>query len=314
MSEAKPATTESTVAKLETKSVADMSPEEIQAETERVDAELAQAPMPPAPTSGASSDAGRAPSTSEARGETLAREVQAIRRDLLRQYESLDGEEKYTDEHKAEQAWAAYDKAKPLIEEKAKSARERLLESAQHLEHQSIPFPGGQSLRTDDVHLLTLTQGERARIVQRLSYEPPNVARMRAAGKNVPTSSEDKPRDVLRDEFSRALDIGGVQGGAICRAVISLAEDRGMSVDDIVDSHRRDWQRDYLQKAGEARIQARSLYSKVPLPSSKRPGGAQNLEEAAAGKRRTPFGTTKKSSSAGFESSFASKRKRPPWK
>jgi len=294
----------------ESRSLADMSLEELRAEVERIDQELAQEPSPASEASTPSSQ-GRVPSTSS--GETLAREVQATRRDLLRQYESLGGDEKYTDEHRAEQAWAAYDRAKPLIEEKAKAAREKLLKSADEYEMSSIPFPGGQSLRTDDVHLLALTQGERARIVQRLSYEPPNVARMRAAGKNVPDFSEDRPRDVLRDEFSRALGIGGTQGGAICRAVIGLAEDRGISVDDVIDGHRRDWQRSYLQDAQDARIQARSLYSKVPLPSSKRPGGAQSLEEARAGKRRTPFGTPKKAS---FQSSATrnSGRKRPPWK
>src|SRR5215208_1196276 len=303
----------------ESRSIADMSSEELQAEIERIDQELAQEP-PPHPSVASSAIQGRAPSTSS--GETLAREVQALRRDLLRQYESLNGDEKYSDEHKATAAWQAYDKSKPLIEEKAKSAREKLLKSADEYEMSSIPFPGGQSLRTNSVELLSLTQGERARIVERLSYQNPTVERMRQAGKNVPTSAEDRPANILRKEFARGLDIGGPAGGAICRAVIGIAEDRGMHVDDedrgmnvdsIVDEHRRDWQRQRLQSAQDARIQARSLYSKVPLPSSKRPGGAQSLEEARAGKRRTPFGTPKKAS---FQSSATrnSGRKRPPWK
>jgi hypothetical protein len=287
------------------KSVGDWSSEEIQAEIERLDQEAAQEPPEPAPRS-----QGRA-SGASTNGETLAREVRAIRRDLLRQYESWDGDEKYTDEHRAEQQWAAYDKARPLIESKASAAREKLLESADHLERSSIPFPGGQSLRTDSVELLSLTQGERSRIVERLSYEHPNIARMKAAGKNVPTSSEERPANILREEYSRGLAVGGVQGGAICRAAISLAEDRGMSVDDIVDDHRRDWQKSYLQDAQQARIQARSLYAKVPLPSSKRPGGAQSLEESRAGKRRTPFGAIKKASKG---PTFPKRKKRSSWK
>src|SRR5215203_3995179 len=294
----------------ESRSLADMSLEELRAEVERIDQELAQEPSPATP---APSSQGRVPSTSS--GETLAREVQATRRDLLRQYESLDGDEKYTDEHRAEQAWAAYDGAKPLIEEKAKSAREKLLKSADEYEMSSIPFPGGQSLRTDSVELLSLTQGERARIVERLSYEPPNIARMKAAGKNVPVSAGARPANVLREEYARGLDIGGPAGGAICRAVVGLAEDRGMAVDDIVDAHRRDWQRQRLQSAQDARIQARSVYSRVPLPNSPRPGGAKSPEEARAGKRRTPFGMPKKASSgSGPSSAFQKKRRKPHWK
>jgi hypothetical protein len=284
------------------RSVADMSSEEIAAEIARVDAELAQEPPAPTPSS-----QGRAPSTNS--GETLAREAQAARRDLIRQYESLDNDERYTDEHRATAAWQAYDKSKPLIEQKANAAREKLLKSADEYELSSIPLPGGQSLRTNNVELLSLTQGERARIVERLSYEPPNIARMKAAGKNVPASAENKPANVLREEYARGLDIGGPQGGAICRAVVGLAEDRGMRVDDIVDEHRRDWQRTYLQNAQDARIQARSVYSRVPLPSSPRPGGAKSPEEARAGKRRTLFGMPKKASAA-----IQKKRRKPHWK
>jgi hypothetical protein len=287
----------------ESRSVADMSSEEIAAEIARVDQELAQEPASPSREPKES----RPPSATG--GETLAREAQAARRDLLRQYESLDADERYTDEHRATAAWQAFDKAKPLIEEKANTAREKLLKSADEYEMSSIPLPGGQSLRTNNVELLSLTQGERARIVERLSYEPPNIARMKAAGKNVPASAEARPANVLREEFARGLDIGGPQGGAICRAVIGLAEDRGISVDDIVDSHRRGWQRQRLESAQDARVQAQSIYTRVPLPSYKRPGGAKSPEEARAGKRRTPFGTLKKGSSA-----IQQKQKRPRWK
>jgi len=290
----------------ESPSIADMSSEEIQAEIERVDKELAQKPASPSlePTRS------RPPSANS--GETLVMEAQAARRDLLRQYESLDSDERYNDEHRAAAAWQAYDKSKPLIEEKANAARERLRKSADEYEMSSIPFPGGQSLRTNKVELLSLTQGERARIVERLSYEPPNIARMKAAGKKVPSSAEERPANVLREEFSRGLDIGGPQGGAICRAVVGLAEDRGMNVDEIIDEHRSDWQRHRLQSAQDALVQARSVYSRVPLPNYSRPGGAKSPEEARAGKRRTPFGTQKKASSG---PTFQKKvPRKPSWK
>ena len=285
-----------------TKSVSEMTPEEVTAEIQRIDQELAKPAEPPREPS-----QGRTPSANS--GETLAREAQAARRDLIRQYESLDSDERYTDEHRATAAWEAYDKSRPLIEQKANAAREKLLKSADEYEMSSIPFPGGQSLRTNNVEILSLTQGERARIIDRINYEHPTIARMKAAGKNVPASAENKPANVLREEYARGLDIGGPQGGAICRAVVGLAEERGMSADDIVDAHRRGWQRAYLENAQQQRIQARSVYSRVPLPSSPRPGGAQSLEESRAGKRRTPFGMPKKASAA-----IQKKRRKPHWK
>jgi hypothetical protein len=288
--------------KSETKSVSDMSSEEIAAEIARVDAELEK------PAEDSREPKGSRPPSANS-GETLVREAQAARRDLIRQYESLDSDERYNDEHRATAAWQAYDKARPVIEEKANAAREKLLKSADEYEMSSIPLPGGQSLRTNNVELLSLTQGERARIVERLSYEPPNIARMKAAGKNVPASAEERPASVLREEYARGLDIGGVQGGAICRAVVGLAEDRGMNVDDIVDEHRRDWQRQRLQSAQDARMQATSIYTRVPLPGYKRPGGAKSPEEARAGKKRTPFGMPKKASAA-----IQKKRRKPHWK
>src|SRR5215211_6228158 len=97
----------------QSRSVADMSSEEIQAEIERVDRELARASLPPDPTP---STERRVPRTDT--GETLAREAQAARRDLIRQYESLDNDERYTDEHRASRAWEAYDESRPVIEEK----------------------------------------------------------------------------------------------------------------------------------------------------------------------------------------------------
>src|SRR5215211_3070692 len=198
----------------ESRSVADMSSEEIQAEIERVDKELAQEPASPLREPKGS----RPPSANS--GETLAREAQAARHDLIRQYESLDSDERYTDEHRASRAWQAYDESKPLIEQKANAARQKLLESAEDLERSSIPFPGGQSLRTNNVELLSLTQGERARLIDRINYQHPAVQRLQRAGKNAPTSAEDRPVNILREEYARGMDIGGPQGGAICRAAL----------------------------------------------------------------------------------------------
>jgi len=295
----------------------EMTLEEIRAEIERVDAETAKIVREllqeepsqgrgPSRASAVSSAASSAASAGEG-AEALAREASVARRNLIREYEHLDSDERFTEEHRIGAAWKAYDKAKPVIEEKAHAARESLLKSADYFERSSIPFPGGQDIRTQSVELLSLTQGERARIVERLAYENPTIARMKAAGKKTP--KEAKPSDILREEYAHGLDVGGPQGGAICRATIQIAQDRGIEVHSLVDEHRRNWQRTHLQNAQEARIQASNIYTRVPLPNYPRPGGIKSLEEASAGKQRSALGLKRKGATAA-----AQKPRRPHWK
>src|SRR5215210_6744255 len=85
----------------EAKMLADMSLEELQKENERLDAELDKPVQQP--SSFATTD--RKPFIDARSGEELTREVQATRRDLLREFEALEQDERYSEEHKIEQMW-----------------------------------------------------------------------------------------------------------------------------------------------------------------------------------------------------------------
>jgi hypothetical protein len=289
-----------------------MSSEEVNAEIERLDAEGRALEEAIREDQGLQSEV-PAPSTSSLRpGEAELGESTSARQKLMQTYEQLEGDERFTDEHRAQAAWEAYDKHKAVIETQGRAAREKMLRAADALERKSIPFPTGQGVRTRDVSLLSLTQGERARITERLEHQNATIARMQAAGKNTPSFAEDRPRKILHDEYARGLDTGGPLGGAICRAVIQLATDRGHDVDTIVDEHRKEWERDYLAEAHQTVRQANAVWTKVPMPPYKRPGGPRSPEEAGS-RRRSALGLPRK----GHTSSgplFPKQRRRPSWK
>jgi hypothetical protein len=240
-------------------------------------------------------------------GAEEAAKASAARRNLIRQYEHLSDDETRNDEYRATRAWELYDEAKPKIEQAGRAAREALLKRAKHLERMSMPFPTGQTPRTDNIEHLNLTQGEHRRIVERLSYENPEIARMRAEGKKTPDGP--KPHEILSEEYARGLEIGGVQGAAICRAVVQVALDRDYDPEAIVTEYRTEVHEGYLQSAQEARMRASSIYTRVPQPPYRRPGGGIKGIEEAGGPRRNALGLPRK----GYGTRPNQKR-RPSWK
>jgi hypothetical protein len=152
-----------------------------------------------------------------------------------------------------------------------------------------------------------ITQSERQRIEGRLAYQHPAVERLRAQGKNVP-DLKDSARDVLLAEYRRGLAEAGPRGAGICRSVLQLCEERDIGTD-FLDQFRSDWQRERLQSAQQQRILAHTVYDKVPLPSSGRPGGPKTVGEAAAGKRRSALGLKKKGTTTAKP-----RQKNPRWK
>lgn len=78
-------------------------------------------------------------------------------------------------------------------------------------------------------------------------------------------------RSIRRDEYKKGLDAGGVLGGAICRGVISAAEDYGVELDAIVDEYRNDRQRKRLSDGERNREQLGYIGMRVPEPPFDRP-------------------------------------------
>jgi hypothetical protein len=143
----------------------------------------------------------------EARGPGVEewRRTDKLRADLSTLYTNLKDDPRYSEEYKAETAWAKYDETKAQVEKLAPEAREKMVRSAEGLERMSIPTPEGEGLITKDTNKLLLTAHERSRIEGLLS---------RAKEVGGSSGFAQKPHAILSREYGRGLSEGGPGGGA----------------------------------------------------------------------------------------------------
>jgi hypothetical protein len=195
----------------------------------------------------------------EAKGPGVEEWKQAdrARSNLTALYTSLKEDPRYSEEHKAETAWAKYEETRARVEQLAPEARQKMLKSAQSLERMSIPTPEGESLITKDTNKLLLTAHERSRIEGL-------IARSEKAADKGPFKAN--PVDILKTAYEQGLDEGGPSGGATVRAAIQLARDCGVDVGQIVDKHRKPHHHGALEDAQAARMRAQMVGRSVPEP------------------------------------------------
>ena len=180
-------------------------------------------------------------------------------------YRELKEDPRYTDEHKAEKAWAAYEANKEKVETGKHKARELLEKQARSAERFSLPFPDGEGPTTADTSKLLASQNEAARMIRKLD-------RIQGSGKGPFTPDK---AEVLKDEYQRGLEVGGVQGGAICRGVLDACDELGMDKHSIVEPFRKDHHRESFERAGHAERLVGLIGGKVPEPPFGRPGAAR---------------------------------------
>ena len=191
-------------------------------------------------------------------------------------YRDLKEDPRYTDSHKAETAWQRYEAAKEKIADGKAKARELLEKQAHAAERSSVPFPGGEGIITSDTQKLLASQNVASRIIRKLD--------------RLDTSNEGpftpERTEVLRQEYERGMETGGVQGGAICRDVLSACDELGIEVNAVVDSFRKERHHEALQRAQQAARLAQYIGKRVPEPPFRKPGSAQRVSEA---QRKNPF-------------------------
>ena len=177
-------------------------------------------------------------------------------------YRELKEDPRYTEEHKAATAWQRYEATREKIAADKAKAREGLEKQARTGEHFSFPMPEGESLITSDTSKLLASQNEASRIVRKLE---------RLENRSGPGQFKTKPVEVLRSEYQRGLEIGGVQGGAICRGVLEAADELGMDRHQVVDGFRKQSHRNSLEDAERAVMRSGLIGKQIPEPPFKRP-------------------------------------------
>jgi hypothetical protein len=83
-------------------------------------------------------------------------------------YRQLQEDPRYSAEHKAERAWAAYERAAEKIAADRTKSRELLEKQVRNAERFSVPMPDGEGVTTTDTSKLLASQNEAARVVRRI--------------------------------------------------------------------------------------------------------------------------------------------------
>lgn len=176
-------------------------------------------------------------------------------------YRSLKEDTRYTEEHKAAKAWEGYEANREKIEAGKAKARELLGKWAQTAERLAVPLPAGESLITSDASKLVASQNEGTRIVRKLE---------RASSGGGPFKPD--RAEILKQEYRNGLDIGGMQGGVICRGVLMAADELGIEAHVVVDEFRADRHRESLDRARHQERLAGMIGTRISKPPFARPG------------------------------------------
>ena len=215
-------------------------------------------------------------------------------------YQTLKDDPRYSEEHKAEQAWQRYESAREKIAASKAKAREGLEKQARNGERFSIPMPEGEHLTPSDTSKLLASQNEASRIVRKLE-------RLASSGAG---PFRQNPAEVLKGEYERGLEVGGVQGGAICRGVLEAADELGVDKDQVVDAFRKQSHRNALEDAERALMLTQHISKQVPEPPFANP----SLQRVKASGRVGSYGAGGQKAFVARGQEVPAKRRRPSWK
>jgi hypothetical protein len=179
---------------------------------------------------------------------------------LSETYRTLKDDVRYTEEHKASQMWAAYERESEHIQAAGQKDRELLERDAKGHEMMSTPRPKGENIFNISTEKLLAAQNEAARIARKTQR------RQDAPGPFKPNTA-----DVLRDEYARGIESGGVEGLTICKGALMAADEFGISAEEFLNDLRTPEQLEALDKARRARTMAQSIGKGIPKPPLKRP-------------------------------------------
>ena len=178
-------------------------------------------------------------------------EADQAERMLRGQYETLAEDTDLNDEAKARRASEIYEGRREVVERKKQAAKDALIKASKSAVKSSIPRPSGEATSSVDPTKLLLDQNEANRIVR-------TVERRGDKGPFSQSSSE-----YLKQEYERGLEIGGVEGGAICRGALRAAQELGAGGEWLP---RNDRQRELLDNARRLEHYAGLIATDAPKP------------------------------------------------
>jgi hypothetical protein len=223
---------------------------------------------------------------------------------LTEKFETLEADEKLSQEGKYGAAEEYLNKTRPRIESAYEKARKHLAEEAKRKKGASVPMPDKKTLfanpvkdSTELVAIQTEAAGIQAKVEKLQSRLP---AGMKAGG---------QASDVLREAYAQGMEVGGVEGGVKCRGALRAAEALGVSVDDVVSPYR---ERRHYEAADEA-FRLENLRLTVPGAKSMIPTNPFSPQSSPKSDYHTGRSNTLLKPRTSTPDKGA-KRRRPPWR
>jgi hypothetical protein len=225
-------------------------------------------------------------------------------------------DETLTEEGKKQAAQRIIDRYARQAQQHYADAREKAARSVDNTYGFSVPMPDDSTLATsrakDSGELLAI-QGEAARMVQKVTGKS-----LQAMTKEVSQNPRDegireaagKRAQALREEYDRAMQLGGLEGKVLAHATLRAAEAMGVDYDSVVDEFRNDRQRRYVQEALQLQAFSGSIPSGRNLAKNPYDGNRRG------GKKRVgTYGSANKAFVQGERPQlFQKKNRRRPWK
>jgi hypothetical protein len=196
---------------------------------------------------------------------------------LQQSYQRLLEDDELTREAKERRAQELDANQGQQVAQKRKALRESLLKASKSAENSSIPMPGGEGLTSGDASKLLASQNEADRIRRTLER--------RAEG----PFGDAGHSDYLKAEYERGLEVGGTEGGAICRGALRAATEMGLGDEWLP---RGDRHHESLDKARRLFVAAHSISANPPpiprgLSGSGRRSATHGLAASPSGQRVT---------------------------
>ena len=190
-------------------------------------------------------------------------------RNLRQSYDKLAADEELTQEAKANRAKKFLEQHAPSIEAKKEAAKAALVKSAKSKEKASIPVPSGEAITTTDATKLVASQMEGDRLVRQIER-----------AKDASGPFKKSPTELLAQEYKRALEVGGVEGGALVRGCLRASDELGLSRDEWLP--RNDRQNELLDEARRLKYFSGLFSAKAPSP----PRSLQTQARTKVGERQ----------------------------
>jgi hypothetical protein len=130
----------------------------------------------------------------------------------------------------------------------------------------ALPHPKGENLHSISTERLIAAQNEASRIARKLD---------RLEKVTGPKNLKPPTARILKDEYARGIEVGGVEGSAICKGVLMAADELGVSEEEFLDDLRTPEQHERLDKAWRARSRAQHIGGSIPEPPLARPGNPE---------------------------------------